>query len=328
MGRVSSSKLFLIAFALVVCSEGSVFAQGRQNFTLFGDIKIDDSQIEERKPVTLDVMLYKGGLLIGRQRLGNFGRYRFMNLLAGVYELAVEIENVEVTRVTKVIAGQYADDVRQDFSLVWRPKFEHRGQKPEVVSAAASYVRTGPNKSLFQKAEHEIEGKKYAEASATLKTVVASDPKDFPAWVELGMLQFVGKDYEEAEKSFLKASAAKPDYFPPYLNLGRVRLARKRFVGAAMVLHEAVKVDPNSGQAYYFLGEAYLQMKMGTVAAGYLNEALRLDPVGMAEAHLRLADLYTAAGRKEEAASQCEQFLKKVPDYSDRKRVESCINQK
>ena len=74
MGTLSSLRLFLIALALAICCEGPVLSQSRSNFTLFGDVKVDDSQIEDRKPVTLDVLLYKGGALIGRQRLGNFGR--------------------------------------------------------------------------------------------------------------------------------------------------------------------------------------------------------------------------------------------------------------
>ena len=326
MGRVSSLRLSLIALGLSLCCESPVVAQGRQNFTLFGDVNVDDSQIEDRKPVTLDVLLYKGGALIGRQRLGNFGRYRFMNLLAGVYEVAVEIENVEVTRITKLIAGQYADDVRQDISLIWRPTIERRGNKAEVVSAAGSYTRSNQNKSLFQKSQRQIQNKNYTEAITILKSLVASDPKDFPAWVELGMLEFIRKEYEDAEKSFARAVAEKPDYFPALLNLGRVRLARKNYEGAAQVLEEALKINSTSAPANYFLGEAYLQMKKGSIAVGYLNQALKLDPIGMAEAHLRLATLYSGAGRKEAAALECEQFLKKRPDYSDRKRVERCIS--
>ena len=325
MGRVSSLRIFLFSVVLALCCEISVFAQGRQNFTLFGDVKVDDTRIEDRKPVTLDILLYKGGALVGRQRLGNFGRYRFMNLLAGVYEVAVEIENVEVTRITKLIAGQYADDVRQDISLMWRPTVERRGYKAEVVSVENSYARTAQNKALFQRAEREIAAKDYVAAIATLKSLVGSDPKDFPAWVELGMLQFIQKEHAEAEKSFFIAMTVKPDYFSALLNLGRVRLARKRFEGAAKSLHQALQINPNSGAANYFLGEAYLQMKAGSIATGYLNQALKLDPSGMAEAHLRLAALYSAAGRKDAAASECEQFLKKRPDYSDRKEVERCI---
>lgn len=323
MRAVSSFRLLLFAVALSLCGEISVLAQSRQNFTLFGDVRVDDSRIEDKKPITLDIMLYKGGALIARQRLGNFGRYRFMNLNAGMYEVAVEIENVEVTRITKLIAGQYADDVRQDISLVWRPAVARRDYKAEVISAD-SYSRTNQNKLLFQKAEREIAEKNYVDALATLKSLVSADPKDAPAWVELGMLQFIQKEYADAEKSFFNAITIKPDYFSALLNLGRVRLARKRNEGAAKALHQALQMNANSASANYFLGEAYLQMKEGSIAVGYLSQALKLDPTGMAEAHLRLAALYNAAGRKDAAASECEQFLKKRPDFSDRKQVEQC----
>lgn len=325
MCSISSLRLCFIALAIALCCESTASAQGRQNFTLFGDVKVDDSRIEDRKPITLDVMLYKGGALIGRQRLGNFGRYRFMNLLAGVYEVAVEIENFEVTRITKLIAGQYADDVRQDISLVWRPTVTRKTNKAEVVSAADVYTRSDEHRSLFQKAQRDIGSKNYAQAMTLLKSIVANDPKDFFAWVELGMLQFIRKDYEGAEKSFQSALEAQPEHFPALLNLGRVRIARKNYDGAAMSLEESLRINPSSGHANYFLGEAYLQMKKGSIAVVYLNQALKLDPIGMAEAHLRLAVLYNGAGRKEAAASECEQFLKKRPDYSGRKRVERCI---
>ena len=58
---------------------------------------------------------------------------------------------------------------------------------------------------------------------------------------------------------------------------------------------------------------------------GYLREALKLDPVGMAEAHLRLALLYNGAGMKDKAAEEYEQFLKKKPDYRERKKLEQYI---
>ena len=188
-------------------------------------------------------------------------------------------------------------------------------------------MRSGRTKSLFQQSKREIESKNYVGAITTLKNVVDLDPKDFPAWVELGMLHFIRKDYEEAERSFQSAVAAGPTHFPALLNLGRVRLARKNYEGALQSLEEALKINPTSGPVNYFLGETYLQMKKGSIAVGYLNQALKLDPVGMAEAHLRLAVLYTRANRKQAAAAECEQFLKKRPDYSDRKRVEQCISQ-
>ena len=41
--------------------------------------------------------------------------------------------------------------------------------------------------------------------------------------------------------------------------------------------------------------------------------------------HLRLALLYNGAGMKDKAALEYEQFLKKRPEYPDRKKLEKYI---
>ena len=61
------------------------------------------------------------------------------------------------------------------------------------------------------------------------------------------------------------------------------------------------------------------------VVVPYLNEALRLDPDGMAEVHLRLATLYQVAGLPPKAAAEYVAFLKKRPDYRDRRKLEKYI---
>jgi Tfp pilus assembly protein PilF len=92
-------------------------------------------------------------------------------------------------------------------------------------------------------------------------------------------------------------------------------------------LEQSIKLRPNSAQANDLLGEAYLQLQKGSKAVVYLTEALKLDPDGMAPAHLRLAKLYNAAGMKNKAAEEYEEFLKKRPNYPDRKTLEDYITQ-
>jgi tetratricopeptide (TPR) repeat protein len=108
---------------------------------------------------------------------------------------------------------------------------------------------------------------------------------------------------------------------------GKLRMVEKKFEAAVEPLSQAVKLKPTSPEANFFLGEAYLQIKKGSKAVVYLYEALRLDPIGRAEAHLRLATLYNAAGMKDKAAAEYEAFLKKKPDYPDRKKLEQYIAQ-
>ena len=48
-------------------------------------------------------------------------------------------------------------------------------------------------------------------------------------------------------------------------------------------------------------------------------------PSERADAHLRLATLYNAVGMKDKAAIEYEEFLKKKPDYPDRKKLRDYI---
>jgi len=335
MGRkYFRSSLLIIGFILML--DSVAFAQGttlsqpnagnRRNFTLFGDLKVDTSQAsaDTNTNVTFDVILYtRGNEVFGRQRVGNGGRYQFNNVFNGDYYLVIEMENLEIARIPILIPINAVDQVRQDLEFRWKPG--SGATAGGAVSAADAYKRTSQNRSLYQRATAEIESKNFTQAIMTLRSVVESDPKDYFAWSNLGMVYFLQKDLEESEKSYTSALSAKPDHIPALVNLGRVRLARKNNEGAIEPFETALKVDPQSAQANYFLGEAYLALKKGSKAVGCFNEAIKLDPVGMADAHLRIAALYNAAGYKDRAALEYEEFLKKKPDYPDRKKLTDYI---
>lgn len=301
-------------------------AQGGDHF-LFGDLNVDESKVAGLKPLNFDVILYsETGFLIARQTTPSNGRYRFNNLAAGLYQVAIEVEGTEVARVSADLRSPLLKDVRRDIALEWRlPSSSSSSSKPGVVSAADKYVRSGANQRLFKLARSAAEKKRYAKAAELLQQIIRSDRKDFQAWVELANVHFLQKNLTDAENEYLHALDAHPGFFLALLNLGRLELFQKRYDVAIEALTRAVKIQGESPDANYFLGEAYLQIKKGSIAVGYFNIALRLDPQGMAEVHLRLALLYNAAGTKERAALEYEQFLKKHPDYRDRKKLEKYI---
>jgi len=328
--------LFTVALILALYSIGlgqatsssQPGAGSRRAFTLFGDLKIDASQTQtpQNANVIFDVILYtRGNEVFGRQRVGNGGRYQFNNVFNGDYYLAVELDSMEIARMPILIPANAVELIRQDLEFRWKPGAAGNGNGG-VVSAANAYHRTAQNRALYEKATHEIGAKDFAQAVTTLRSLVDSDPKDYFAWSDLGMVYFLQKDLEAAENSYTSALNAKPDHVAALVNLGRVRLARKNNEGAVEALEAAVKADPQSATANYFLGEAYLALKKGSKAVGYLNEALKLDPVGMADAHLRLASLYNLAGYKDRAALEYEQFLQKKPDYPEKQKLQDYIN--
>ena len=306
---------------------GTSSGSSKGGFIIYGDIKVDESQAtDDQKPAVLDLILYtKGGQVFRRQRVSPNGRYRFMDVFDGDYDLVVELENREVARFTVLISTTSPTEIKQDIELELR-RTGRNVNGSGVVSAADIYNRSGTNKSLYQRSQKEIDAKNYVQAIATLRQVVDSDPKDFPAWSDLGMIYFVvQKDNDAAEKAYLSALTARPNYFQALLNLGRVQMAKKNYEGAIESLEASLKIEPKSASANYFLGLAYLQVKKGSKAVGYLNEALALDPIGMADAHLRLASLYNGAGMKDKAAAEYEAFLKKKPDYAEREKLEKYI---
>ena len=328
---MSRRQRIILLIGLTLVLNTVVFAQlprtstppgaGSRNFTLFGDLKVEDTSSESANTM-FDVILYtRGNEVFARQRVGNGGRYRFNNIFSGDYYLAVELDSMEVARMPILISSNAVEHIRQDLEFRWKGAARNTG----VVSVVDNYTRSSQNSKLYDRAKKEINGKNLTQAVATLKTVVESDPKDFPAWTDLGMAYFVQKDLENAEVSYTKALEAKPDHVAAMVNLGRVRLARKNNEGAIAVLDAAVKADPKSAQANYFLGEAYLAIKKGSMAVGFLNEAIKLDPVGMADAHLRLGALYNLAGRKEQAALEYNEFLKKRPDHPEAQKLRDYI---
>lgn len=292
--------------------------------TLFGDIHVDERKVSGLRPMALEVLLYtESGQLVARQTVQSNGRYRFIDLRDGRYNVVIEIENVEVARVFVYVTSPFKTDFRQDIQLQWR---ERRSEfNIGVVSADDSYNRSAKNADTLRKAAAEIDRKHYQPAIVLLNQIVESDPGDFPAWTELGTTYFILKELDEAENSYLKALKAKADYVPALVSLGRLRIVLKSFGSAADLLTYALNVEPRSAQANYFLGEAYLQLKLGSKAVGYLYEAIRLDPIGMADAHLRLAALYNAKEMKYKAAAEYEAFLKKVPNYPYRKELKEYI---
>lgn len=292
-------------------------------FSIYGDLELSGPDAGNRL-LTFDVLLcLRTGAVVERQRVGGKGRYRFNNVSLGDYDIVVEFESTEVSRTRVRLTGISAD-FRQDIALELRSSSPAK-PKPATISAEDAYDRRGANKDRFEKAQEAFDKKDYPKAIALLTQIVTDDPQDFQAWSELGTVYLVQKNYAEAEKAYVRATEVRPTFFRALLNLGRLRLSQKNYEGAITALDQAVTVQPKSAEANFFLGEAYLQIKKGSKAVGYLYEALKLDPVGMADAHLRLAALYNGAGMKDKAATEYEQFLKKKPDYADKKKLEEYI---
>ncbi len=302
---------------------GRAIAQG--GLTLFGDVRVtSDNNVLVPKDVTLILRRASEGE-IGRQTVSSRGRYRFTNLKIGDYEIIVEVDGKEIGRLQQITVGGLSNSpygFQYDLEFRWRPNTAPSQPAAGVISAADVYDRPALTKPLFQRAEEAVAKKKYDQATALLKQVVETDKVDFQAWTALGAVYFAQEKFEDAENAYSQAIAIRPASARAQLNLGRLRSAQKRYEEAIEPLTQALELQPASGDANLLMGECYLQLKKGSKAIPYLNDAARL---GRPEAHLRLGWLYNAAGMKDKAALEYEEFLKKKPDYPDRNKLKEYI---
>ncbi len=288
---------------------------GAPRHTLFGDLKVKglDQTTFTR---TFNVMLQQStGQSFGRIPLPPGGRYRFHNLPNGEYVLVVELENSEVYREQFILYEGRSTDVRKDIELEWRT--EEAAERAQVV-----YPRSASAQRRFEEATAALRSGDLKRAATLLNEVVQADQNDYEAWTELGTVEFQRERPAEARHAYDRALALRSEFFPALLNLGKLCLSQKSYEQAVAPLETAVKVAPDHAEANHLLGEALLGIKKGSRAVPYLEAAIRLDPQGMADVHLRLAQLYDRAGLKDRAAREYREYLRKRPDSPHRAELE------
>lgn len=290
--------------------------------TLWGDIRVDESEGTLGADQSFTVILRKDGRIEGQITVVAGGRYRFNNLRNGQYMLSLSTAAGEVYREEILLQEFKNTDVQNDIELIARGGGVAGGSEGEVL-----YARSGDNEKLFKEAQELSSQGKVKEAVDLLKKVTKADNKDFEAWTELGNAEFARGKHKDAEKAYEKAIEAEPDYLLAMINLGKVQFAEKDYENAIATLDKVMVKDADRADVNQLLGECYLQLKKGSTAVGYLYQALKLDPDGMAEVHIRLGQLYTAAGYKDRAAAEYALFLKKRPDDSRRDELEKFIKE-
>lgn len=325
-------RLFLILFIMVasyigtpgqadeICGATGAAVPWLNSAFVYGRVNVEAFDRAAKLP-KITVILYDRNRAESRMTIDRTGNYCFRDVNANGGYIVIEVEGLEVIRRSLPSGGP--PQHRQDFDI--SPTHRDQPKPPTTISAKFNYQRDAKNSELFDKAVAAEREKEAGKAIGFLKELVASDPKDYPAWAKLGSLYFDRSDHGQAESAFQKAVAARPDFTPAIMNLGRVYLLRNEVDKAIETFRNSTLLEPGNARAFQLLGEAYLIARKGTLGVEALNEAIRLDPIGMAECHLLMARLYDLAGIKPMASREYRLFLEKVPNHADRKKLEKYI---
>src|SRR2546425_3700474 len=115
--------VLLLSLSLALLLPAKSTAQTGGGFTIYGDLKVDESKVTGLRPMNFQVTLQSQKLsVIGRQMVPKNGRFRFENLSSGTYYLVVLLENVELSNVRVRLNGVVGTDYSQDIAVERRAK--------------------------------------------------------------------------------------------------------------------------------------------------------------------------------------------------------------
>lgn len=277
----------------------------------------------ESKNSQITVTVQANGVHVASQTVKNKGAFNFTGVPRNGVTLMVEVDNQEVGSLTVGTLTPPPMSNRKDIFLIWNGSSVK--DQTGVVSVKDAYQRSAENQKAFDKAMAGRTEKNKDNSIKLLNQIVAADAIDYITWTELGNFLFMDEKYSESEKAYDRAIVLKSDFVPALVNLGKLHLTQKKFEPSIEVLTAALAVSPDSAEVNQYLGEAYLQAKKGSKAVVHLNKAIELAPMDKAEIHLRLANLYHAAGLKDRAAAEYKMFLEKVPNHSEKAKFEKYI---
>ena len=145
-------------------------------------------------------------------------------------------------------------------------------QKPQMASPSAPAGAPAP----APPARDSIE---VASQIQTLKEIVKKDPKNLPAWVELGNLYFDTDQPKEAIEAYSQYLAVKPDNSDVRTDMGIMYRKLGQFDKALEEFRKAAQNDPKHVNSRYNIGLVLLHDKQDIKdAIKAWEEYLKVDP--------------------------------------------------
>ena len=232
------------------------------------------------------------GLLYEAIRLdpNNAAAYYLLANLAGPDETAAAIEYYE----TVLRLQPAASVVHYPLGLAYQKQGDLERSRQHMARRGDTYiavndpllnslqlVKKGPESAMFR-ASGLMEQRQYREAAAAFAEVVAEDPTNAAA----------------------------------YLNLGVAHAQLGNASEAVQALERAILLDPTNSRAHYNLGLLFLRKGENERALEHFRRAVAGDPNNN-NAHLALSSLLWHEGRCGEAIPHFEKFLEANPGHVD-----------
>ncbi|HBR56593.1 MAG TPA: hypothetical protein DEA22_03845 [Blastocatellia bacterium] len=290
--------------------------------SIYGTVILPSGQSVERRIRVRLVTETRGDRTATTDGDGNFF---FRGLTTGRYSVVIDNEKEYEPVNVQVDIYQGRGAPPQQYPLSIRLALKGTaGQKPGVINADLATV---PKSALefYTKAAELAKAGNHKEAIENLQLAVAEYPEFMLAYNEMGVQYLRLNEAGKAEEAFRSALKIKAEAFEPLINLGIILEQTDRFSEAETTLRAALKQNEKSAVGHYFLGRSLAKLGRFDEAGKELIACVKLGGDEMKEAHRLLAIIYSAQGKKKQAAAELETYLRLVPEASDAEQLRLSI---
>ncbi len=164
----------------------------------------------------------------------------------------------------------------------WEFKSPHPYQKTKTphwgVFLYQDKMQAEEKKYLNQRASNLYNNGDYQKSSELSLQVLAKDPKNYTALINLGNVYFLQKKYKEAILYYNRARHIKPQDSIVLINMGLVCYECSKFSKSKIFLQKVLKKDSYNQNALTIIGQIYLEEEKYSKAIKSFKTALKHNP--------------------------------------------------
>ena len=271
---------------------------------------------------SLTVLLGSNSGVPERADVNPDGSFEFRSADPGVHELTVTGPDGRVLYDEPVNIGGLGD--RLSIRLPETPKASRSSQGTVSIRQLQHNVPAQAQKALSKGRSAAAKGKT-EEAMDEFREAVRIDPEFADAYNDLGALHASRGDLAAAVDEFRKAIDLVPDHRLALSNLCIVLGRMQRFDEAKPVARSALRIDPANATVHFILAISLIGGSEGSAEAlDHLQRAAPEIPM----AHVFAAQLLITNGRRDEARTHLEEYLRTSPaDDAHRSKVQAMLQQ-
>lgn len=308
---------FLLLISLGVVSAVAQIHSASEPIEISGQIRFANGTPAANIIVRLDAL---SGGFINEEVTDRLGKFRFSSLSPVQYFVTVRLSGYR--------------EVRREVNLVMQStEFVQIQLVPEVSGSATPSSNTKvlnadvppEARSEFEKGETAlVEKNKLAEGIQHLEKAIAIYPKFPEAQMALGTAYMDAKEWNKAELALKQAIELAPNASNAFFVLGELYFQQKKYSEAEKQLRHGLTIDNRSWRGHFALGRVYLAKNDVNQAAKQIALTLQLNP-DLADAHLLAGNILLRSGKREDAKTEFETYLRLAPKGEFATQVETIL---